>query len=107
MSRASPVQSIIRSAGLPAIALIFMVFFGYYAVLGPNGILALREFKTQVEQRTAEYQALDKRRAELKNRVGLLDPEKGADPDMVEELVRKQLNVARSDEVIVPLKKTK
>jgi cell division protein FtsB len=105
MSRVSPVQSILRSAGLPAIALIAMGFFGYYAVLGPNGVFALREFKNQVKARTVEYQALDKHRAEIRNRVNLLDPSKGADPDMVEELVRKQLNVARRDEVIVPLKK--
>jgi cell division protein FtsB len=107
MSRVSPVQSILRSAGLPAIALIAMGFFGYYAVLGPNGVLALREFKDQVKVKTAEYELLSKHRAEIKNRVGLLDPKKGADPDMVDELVRKQLNVARQDEVIVPLKKTK
>ena len=107
MSRVSPAQSILRSAGLPAIALIAMGFFGYYAVLGPNGVLALREFKQQAEQRMVEYRALDKQRAELKNRVGLLDPKRGADPDLVDELTRKGLNVARPDEVIVPLKKAK
>ena len=106
MSRVSPAKTILRSAGLPAIALIAMGFFGYYAVLGPNGILALREFKAQVAQKNVEYQVLDKRRAELKNRVTLLDS-KGADPDMVDELVRKQLKVVRPDEVIVSRKKPK
>lgn len=105
MSRASSIPTMLRSAALPAIALIAMGFFGYYAVFGPNGVLALREFKQQVNQRDAEYQVLDKQRTELRNRVNLLDPSKGADPDMVDELVRKQLNVARPDEVIVPLKK--
>ena len=38
----------------------------------------------------------------LKNRVALLDP-KHVDPDMADELVRKQLGVANPDEVIVPL----
>jgi len=39
----------------------------------------------------------------LQNRVTLLDP-RHANPDMVDELVRKELNVAHPDEVIVPLK---
>ena len=43
---------------------------------------------------------LDKQRAELKNRVDLLDPHH-ADPDMVDELVRKKLNVVNPDEVVV------
>ena len=38
-----------------------------------------------------------------KNRVALLDPDH-ANPDMVDEMVRKELNVAHPDEVIVPLK---
>jgi cell division protein FtsB len=102
MSRASPVQSILRSAGLPAIALIAMGFFGYYAILGPNGVFALREYKQQVAQRTVQYQALDKQRAALQNRVGLLDPVRGVDPDLADELTRKGLNVNRPDELIVP-----
>ena len=105
MSRSSPVQSILRSAGLPAIALIAMGFFAYYAVLGPNGVLALKDIKAEVAQRNVEYSALQKQRAVIQNRVNLLDPKRGADPDMVEELARKQLNVARPDEVIVILKK--
>jgi cell division protein FtsB len=105
MSRtASPMQMLLRRAGLPAAALIAMGFFGYNALLGPTGVLATKEFKAELAQKSVELSALDKRRAELKNRVDLLDPKRGADPDMVEELVRKQLNVARPDEVIIPLK---
>jgi cell division protein FtsB len=100
-SRAN-VPAMLRRAGLPAAALILMGFFGYYAVLGPNGILSYRDYSRQLEQRQKEYAALDKKRAELKNRVGLLDPNR-ANPDMVDELTRKELNVVRHDEVIVPL----
>ena len=39
----------------------------------------------------------------LKNRVELLDP-KGADPDLIGELLRKKVNVVHPDEIIVPLK---
>jgi cell division protein FtsB len=39
----------------------------------------------------------------LANRVQLLDPNK-VDPDMADELTRKQLNVVNPNEVVVPLK---
>ncbi len=105
MSRASPTNTILRSAGLPAIAIIAMGFFGYNAVLGPNGMVAYKGFHQQLAQRTTEYEALKKQRDELKNRVDLLAGKNGADPDMVDELLHKQLNVVRPDEVVVPLKK--
>ena len=54
-------------------------------------------------KRQGELAKHDAQRAELKNRVALLDPKK-ANPDMVDELVRKQLNVAHPDDVILPLK---
>lgn len=94
----------LRKAGFPALAITVMALFGYYAVMGPNGVLAYGEYKREMEVRKAEFGKLEKQRAELKNRVGLLDP-KHADPDMVDELVRKDLNVAHPDEVIIPLKK--
>ena len=105
MKRVSPFQSLLRRAGLPAAVLIAIGFFAYNAVLGPNGIVAAKEVKRDLEAKNQEYAALEKKRAVIKNRVDLLDPKRGADPDMVEELARKQLNVVRPDEVIVPLKK--
>lgn len=79
-----------------------MAFFGAYAVLGPNGLLAYGDYKRQLAKREQDFAAVDAKRATLKNRVALLDP-RHANPDMVDELVRKELNVAHPDEVIVPL----
>ncbi|WP_267380667.1 MULTISPECIES: septum formation initiator family protein [unclassified Sphingomonas] len=83
--------------------LTLMAFFGAYAVLGPNGALAYGDYKRQLARREHDYQVLDQQREVLKNRVALLDPDH-ANPDMVDEMVRKELNVAHPDEVIVPLK---
>ncbi|MDF7774520.1 septum formation initiator family protein [Sphingomonas sp. AOB5] len=104
MGRKSKFWTMVRGAGLPAVAIVTMGFFGYNAVFGPNGVIALKDVKQEVAVRTAEYQTLDKQRAVLKNRVDLLAQAKGADPDLVEELIRKQLNAARPDEVIVKYK---
>jgi len=93
----------LRRAALPAAMLTVIAFFGGYAVLGRNGVLAYGDYQRQLVQREREYAALDRRRAVLRNRVALLDPDH-ANPDMVDEMVRKELNVAHPDEVIVPLK---
>ena len=95
-------RNMIGRAGVPALAILFMGFFGYNAVLGSNGILRYPEYNRQLELKQAEFQKLDQQRAELKNRVRLLDP-KHADPDMVDELVRKELNVQHPDEFVIYL----
>lgn len=93
----------LKRAAWPAAALMVMAFFGGYAVLGTNGVFAFGDYKRQVAKREQQYAVLDRKREELRNRVALLDP-RHANPDMVDELVRRELNVAHPDEVIVPLK---
>lgn len=100
MARRSTFRMMLRRAMAPAALLIVGAFFGGYAIMGPNGALAYGDIKRQLVKRDAELAALDKRRAELSNRVNLLDPHH-ADPDMVDELVRKKLNVVNPDDVIV------
>lgn len=100
--KSSTLRATLKRAAWPALALMVMAFFGGYAVLGANGLLAFGDYKRQVEQRERRYAALDQKREELRNRVALLDP-RHANPDMVDELVRRELNVAHPDEVIVPL----
>ena len=102
---ASPIQTLLRRAGLPALTLIAVGFFAYNAVLGPTGVMATKQIKADYDQKSAEYAALDKKRAALKNRVELLDQKRGVDPDLADELARKQLNVVRPDEVVIPLDK--
>ncbi len=102
MARSSLISATLRRAGPPALALCVMAFFGGYAVLGPNGVLAYGDYTRQLARKQAEFAALDKRRAVLRNHVALVDP-RHADPDMVDDLVRKQLNVMHPDEVSIPL----
>ena len=103
VTKSTPFMRTMRRAALPALGLTIVAFFGAYAVLGRNGLLAYGEYQRQLVKREQEYAALDKRRMVLKNRVALLDPDH-ANPDMVDEMVRRELNVAHPDEVIVPLK---
>ena len=102
MTKRSTFSVLLRRTWLPALALVVMAFFGGYAVLGPNGVLAYGEYKRQLAIKTVEYQKLAQQRAEIRNRVRLLDP-RHANPDMVDELTREKLNVVHPDEIIIPL----
>lgn len=85
-----------------ALALGALLVMAAVGVAGPSGLLAWGENARVLEQRQNEIALLSKERDQLKNRVGLLDP-RHADPDLVGELLRRNLNVAGPDEVIIPL----
>ena len=97
-----------RSIGLirrmlwPALALLVVGNFAGYAVAGPNGLLAWGGYHRDLNSRKVELAKLEQQKAELQHRSVLLDPQK-ADPDMADELVRRDLGLVRPDEVIVPL----
>jgi cell division protein FtsB len=92
----------IRRAALPALMLIIIGSFGGHAIAGPNGLFAWGGYHRDLAARQTELAALEAERDRLKHRSNLLDPKK-ADPDLGEEMIRKDLGLIRSDEVIVPL----
>ena len=94
--------SLVRRAALPALALVVVGTFAGHAIAGPNGLLAWSGYHRDLEQRRAELASLEAERARLKHRSALLNPKK-ADPDLADEMVRKDLGLVRPDEVIVPL----
>jgi len=102
MGNASRSFGMIRRSALPALALIIVGTFAGHAVAGQNGLLAWGGYHRALKERQAELAQLQQERAQLRHRSQLLDPNK-ADPDMADELVRKDLGVVRPDEVIVPL----
>jgi cell division protein FtsB len=93
---------LIRRSAAPALALIIVGTFAGHAVAGPNGLLAWGGYNRALKERQAELAELEQQRAQLRHRSALLDPRK-ADPDIADELVRKDLGLVRADEVIIPL----
>jgi cell division protein FtsB len=93
---------LIRRAMGPALALIVIGTFAGHAIAGPNGLFAWGGYHRDLQIRQAELAKLDAVRAQLRHRSALLDPRK-ADPDMADELVRRDLGLVRADEVILPL----
>ena len=87
---------------MPALALIIVGTFAGHAVAGQNGVLAWGGYHRALKERQAELSQLEQQKAQLRHHSALLDPRK-ADPDMADELVRRDLGLVRPDEVIVPL----
>jgi cell division protein FtsB len=100
--RATTFRSVFRKAAFPALAMIVMAFFGTYAIVGTNGALAYGDYSRMLAKRQAQLDGMKRQQAVLANRVKLLDPNK-VDPDMADELTRKQLNVVNPNDVVVPL----
>lgn len=84
------------------LALVLLVVLTVSAIAGPTGLLAWAENSEALEQRKARIAVLTEERDALRNRVELLDP-KGADPDLVSELVREDLGVIHPDEIVITL----
>ena len=102
MGGASKSLGMIRRAALPALMLIIIGSFAGHAVAGPNGLLAWGGYHRDLATRRAELASLQGERDRLKHRSALLNP-KSADPDLGEEMIRRDLGLIRPDEVIVPL----
>lgn len=83
-------------------ALSALLLLGGLALAGPSGVLAWGENVALLEQRDAQIAKLAAERDDLRNLVANLDPNH-ADPDLVGELIRKNLNVAHPDEVVLEL----
>ncbi len=92
----------IRRAMGPALALIVIGTFAGHAIAGPNGLLAWGGYHRDLGARKVELAGLEAQRTQMRHRSALLDPRR-ADPDMADELVRRDLGLVRADEVILPL----
>lgn len=101
MAQLVKLRELFGSALWPAMAILLLMIFMGYAVFGPSGILAWGDYSRQLDQRKIELAQLRKHEAAIANRVRLLDP-RHVDPDLAEEMARKELGVTHPDEVVLP-----
>lgn len=86
---------------LPAICGAVSAYFGYYAIWGARGVLALEDTQAQLGIRQEQLAQVHDQRTRLEHRIQLMTP--GAvDPDMVEELSRTQMMNGAPNQVAVP-----
>ncbi len=101
IDRANPLV-LARKAALPAACLAVIGYFAFHAVSGNTGVIAWQGYRAQHAAVAAEAARVAAEKAALARQVALLDPHH-VDRDMADELVRRDLGVVRSDEVILPL----
>ena len=95
-------RQMLARAALPAVCLTVGGYFAFHATNGPTGYLAWREYKAQRSKLELAVRDAHEQQAALQQRLVLLDP-RHVDPDLADELVRRNLDLVKPDEVIVPL----
>ncbi len=95
-------MQLIKRAALPAVGLLIIANFVGYAVIGENGVLSWGDYRRASAEKAVQLAELRAERARLEHRARLLDP-RNADPDLVDELVRRELGLIRPDEVTIEL----
>jgi cell division protein FtsB len=98
----SSITQMLRRAFLPAVGLLIIGNFVGYAVVGENGVLAWGGYRHAKAEKQVELARLQAEQARLAHRARLLDPRR-TDPDLAEEMVRRELGLVRPDEVILEL----
>lgn len=102
MAKQRTVWELVKRVAGTALALTVIGFFGGYALVGPNGVLAWGDYRQALQKQQAELSRLETQKKVIANRVALLDPSK-ANPDLADELIRKRLGYSHPDEIIIPM----
>ncbi|MEI9993405.1 MAG: septum formation initiator family protein [Rhizomicrobium sp.] len=94
-------RSISRLFGLsvlPAISFAVVAYFGYYAIWGERGMLALSDIQAQLGVQGERLAQARDTRFRLEHRIALM---RAGDPDIVEEWAHKQLMIGGPNQVAV------
>jgi cell division protein FtsB len=78
------------------------LYFGYHAVVGSRGLLAWRQLNQDIAATEQEVAAVRAERQALEDKVHRLRPA-SLDPDLIDELARRQLSLAGPLDVIILL----
>ena len=73
---------------IPAVSAAAIAYFGYYAIWGTRGLIALTDVKARLSVEQARLDTLTDQRARLEKRIVLL---RAGDPDVIEEVARQQM----------------
>ena len=102
MTDRAALADLARRAVMPAAMLTLIAYFTFHAVAGNTGLLAWREYRAEHAQLQAKAQVVAAQRIALERQTALLDP-RHVNPDLADELVRKNLGVIGRDEAVVDL----
>ncbi len=87
---------------VPALAAIFLSYFGYHAWHGEFGINSSYALEERAADLEAQLAALKRQRLQLEARLLLLQ-DGTIEKDMLDEQARRALNLSQSDEITIML----
>ena len=93
------VVSFFGLAILPALSVAVVSYFGYNAVWGERGYLALTSVETRLSEAHVRLAAVSDQHRRLEHRIDLLQ---AGDTDLVEELARTKLMDGAPGQVAIP-----
>lgn len=102
MTNRAAFADLIRRAAVPAISVMVIGYFAFHAIAGNTGMVAWQGYKAERSALERQADAVKAQRIALERQTALLDP-RHVDPDLADELVRRNLGVVGPDEVIVDL----
>jgi cell division protein FtsB len=91
-----------RPLWLVALGVGLAAYFGYHALTGSRGLLTWRDLNAELTSTRQHLDGLRAERAALTEKVARLRHD-GLDPDLIDELARRQLSLADPLDVIILL----
>lgn len=85
---------------VPAVATLFLSYFGYHAFQGEYGIYNKYRLQERVASLEGTLERVHDKRTRLEQRVQLLQ-DGTMDRDMLDEYIRRSLNFSLPDEVVI------
>lgn len=95
-------RQMMMRAALPALCVLVGGYFAFHAIEGPTGYSAWRDYRVQHARLDAAVNNSKEQKIALQRQLALLNP-RAVNPDLADELVRRNLDMIRPDEVVVPL----
>jgi cell division protein FtsB len=86
---------------LPAISIAVVGYFGSYAIWGERGLLTLEDAQAKLGIQQEKLTQVATQRDQLAHRIQLME-DAHPDPDLVEELARRQLMDGAPNQVAIP-----
>lgn len=87
---------------VPAIAVLFIAYFGFHAYHGEFGIYSKYRLESRAAELTAELATIRAERLHMEQRVQLLH-DGTLEKDMLDEQARRALNLSHADEITIML----
>jgi cell division protein FtsB len=81
-----------------------LAYLGWQAFYSPRGYAYRDQMITRIETLTKQRDEMESRRKAFESQVALMRPE-SIDPDMLDEMIRKDLGMVKSTDIVVEFAK--